>query len=499
MAAEARFLAFDLGAESGRAVTGFFDGEKLRLEDVHRFPTGGTRIVNTLYWDALRLFSELKRGLSMAVEAHGADFTGLGIDTWAVDFGLLGKDDILLGNPRHYRDHANDGMLEAAFDIVPRSQIYARTGIQFLQFNTLYQLLSMQRAGSPVLEKAQTLLMMPDLFHFWLTGIKITEWSNATSTQMVDPQTRAWADDLIESFGLPRHILTEIVPTGTSLGPLRADIAAEAGCGAIKVIAPGTHDTASAVVAVPANTPDYAYISSGTWSLVGIETQTPIISAQTLQTNFTNEGGACDTIRLLKNVMGLWLVQECRRSFAQSGSDHSYATLTSLAEQAPAFGPLIDPDDDAFLAPVDMVSAIRVFCERSGQKPPESVGAYIRCCLESLALKYRWVIERLEMVRGKRLDTIHVVGGGTQNKLLCQLTADATQRVVIAGPVEATAIGNVLMQALGTGHVGSLEQARTIVRNSFVLDTYIPTKQADHWHAAYHKLLALLPPTDAEL
>ena len=492
MATEARFLAFDLGAESGRAVAGFFNGHTLRLEDVHRFPTGGTRVVDTLYWDALRLFSEIKRGLGMAVEAHGADFTGLGIDTWAVDFGLLGKDDVLLGNPRHYRDHANDGMLDAAFAVVPRSQIYARTGIQFLQINTLYQLLSLQKAGSPLLEKAETLLMMPDLFHFWLTGVKVTEWSNATSTQMVDPQTHGWADDLIDAFHLPRQILTEIVPTGTVLGPLRTHVATETGCGAIPVIAPGTHDTASAVVAVPAAGPDYAYISSGTWSLVGIETPAPRISTQTLEANFTNEGGACNTIRLLKNVMGLWLVQECRRSFARHGADHSYATLIALATSAPAFGPLIDPDDDVFLAPDDMVLAIRRFCERSGQTPPASVGSIIRCCLESLALKYRWVVERLEAVQGRGLDTIHIVGGGTQNRLLCQLTADATQRIVIAGPVEATAIGNVLMQAMGTGHIGSLQEARAIVRHSFPLDTYLPARETDRWQAAYQKLHGLL-------
>jgi rhamnulokinase len=491
-AAEAKFLAFDLGAESGRAVTGFFDGAKLRLEDVHRFPTGGTRIVNTLHWDALRLYAEIVRGLGMAVEAHGADYAGLGIDTWAVDFGLLGKDDAMLGNPRHYRDHANDGMMEAAFTILPREQIYHRTGIQFLQFNTLYQLLSLQKAGSPLLENAQTLLMMPDLLHFWLTGVKATEWSNATSTQMVDPRTRRWDDELLSEFALPRHILTDIVPSGTPLGKLRPFIASEAGCGRLQVIAPGTHDTASAVVAVPSTTPDYAYISSGTWSLVGIETPAPLISPQTLQANFTNEGGACNTIRLLKNVMGLWLVQECRRSFERQGEEYSYATLTALAERADPFGPLIDPDFPAFLAPDDMAAEIRAFCVRTGQTPPDSVGAFIRCCLESLALKYRWVVERLEEVRGKSIDTIHVVGGGTQNRLLCQLTADATRRTVIAGPVEATAIGNILMQALGMGHIGSLEQARTVVRNSFALDTYTPATNAEPWNAAYQRLLALL-------
>ena len=492
MAAEAKFLAFDLGAESGRAVTGFFDGTMLRLEDVHRFATGGTRVLDTLYWDSLRLFDEIKRGIRLAVQTCGSNFKGMGIDTWAVDFGLLGKNDILLGNPRHYRDHANDGVMERAFQTVPREAIYGRTGIQFLQFNTLYQLLSMQQAESPLLANAHTLLMMPDLLHFWLTGVKVTEWSNATSTQLADPHTHTWSEDLIERFGLPRGIFTDIVPAGTLLGTLRRDITDETGAAGLQVIAPATHDTGSAVVAVPASTTDYAYISSGTWSLVGIESPVPLISPQTAKYNFTNEGGACNTVRVLKNVMGLWLVQECRRSFARGGHDHSYATLTMLAKQAPGFSAIIDPDDPAFLAPEDMVKEIQQFCQRTGQVAPQDEGAIIRCCLESLALKYRFVVEGLEQVRGKTIDTIHIVGGGTQNKLLCQLTADATRRTVIAGPVEATAIGNVLMQAIGVGLLSGLEQARQIVRNSFTLDTYIPNTDAEQWESAYQRLRSIM-------
>ncbi len=493
-----KFLAFDLGAESGRAVAGFLDGETLRLDDVHRFATGGTRILNTLHWDALRLFDEIKRGLGMAVSAHATEWAGLGIDTWAVDFGLLGKHDALLGNPRHYRDHLNDGVMEAAFATMPRHEIYERTGIQFLQFNTLYQLLGLQKSARYLLDNAHTLLLMPDLFGFWLTGVKATEWSNATSTQLADPRGRTWNGDIIAGFGLPRSILTDIIPAGTRLGALRADIAREVGCGALSVIAPGTHDTASAVVAVPADTANganganWAYISSGTWSLVGIETDTPLITPQTLAYDFTNEGGVCGTVRVLKNVMGLWLVQECRRAFARQGHDYSYAHLTARADAAPAFGPLIEPDDTRFLAPDDMPAAIRAFCHESGQTPPDSEGAFVRCCLESLALKYRWVLERLEEVRGQPIDTVHIVGGGSQNKLLCQLTADATQKRVVAGPVEATAIGNILMQAVGAGHISGLAQARAIVRRSFALDTYTPTSSsADEWQAAYIRFLTL--------
>lgn len=498
--ATAKFLAFDLGAESGRAVAGVFHNETLRLEDVHRFATGGTRILDMLYWDALRLFDEIKRGLGMAVSAHGTEWAGLGIDTWAVDFGLLGQGDALLGNPRHYRDHLNDGVMEAAFATLPRQAIYERTGIQFLQFNTLYQLLALQKSAPYLLDNARTLLLMPDLFGFWLTGVKATEWSNATSTQMADPRTRAWADDLIAAFSLPRSILTDIIPAGTRLGALRPDIAREAGCGALSVIAPGTHDTASAVVAVPADSAEggsWAYISSGTWSLVGVETNTPLITPQTLAADFTNEGGVCGTVRVLKNVMGLWLVQECRRAWMRQGHDHGYAHLTALAHDAPAFGPLIEPDDGRFLVPDDMPAAIRAFCLATGQTSPDTEGAFVRCCLESLALKYRWVLERLEEVRGEPVDTIHIVGGGSQNKLLCQLTANATQKRVVAGPVEATAIGNILMQAAGTGHISGLAQARAIVRRSFPLDTYTPdAANKERWQEIYAHFLAIRQPAD---
>lgn len=490
-AAEARYLAFDLGAESGRAVIGFFDGERIRLEDVHRFANQPVRVLDTVYWDVLRLFSELKRGLGMAITSHGKEIEAIGVDTWGVDFALLGSDDSLLANPRHYRDHANDSILETAFQIVPRERIFARTGIQFMQINSIFQLLSMKRAGYPALGAAKTLLFTPDLLNFWFTGVKSTEFSIASTSQMVDPNSRSWANDLVGEFGLPNEILTDIVATGTPVGSLRPDIAAEFGAGPIPVIATGEHDTASAVVAVPASTADYAYISSGTWSLVGIETTEPRITPETLAANFTNEGGACGTIRLLKNVMGLWLVQECRRSWARRGDDLSYARLTELAAEAAAFGPLIDPDHTDFLAPTDMTQAISLFCSRTGQRMPQTPGETVRCCLESLALKYRWVIEKLETFRGRRIETIHIVGGGTQNRLLCRLAAEATGRTVIAGPVEATALGNVLMQALGRGHIQSLEQARDIVRRSFELELYEPTASRAAWDEAYARFLLL--------
>ncbi len=489
MGAETKFLACDLGAESGRGLVGHFDGEKLRLEDVHRFSNGPVRLIDTLYWDAPHIFTELKKCLTAAVATHGPDFAAIGIDTWGVDFGLLDKNDCLLSIPRHYRDHGNNGILNRAFGIVPSERVFDRTGIQFMQINTIFQLLRLREIDSPILDVAQTMLMMPDLFNFWFTGEKVTEYSIASTSQMADPRTRDWAVDLVQEFGVPTNFLTNIIPSGSPVGKLRADIAEASGCGAIPVVAPAEHDTASAVVAVPASNPDYAYISSGTWSLMGIETTEPRISAETRTANFTNEGGACGTIRLLKNIMGLWLIQECRRTWLRKGVDHSYAELTQRAVAAAPFVSFIEPDSSAFLSPGDMPAEIVSFCELTGQPKPSDVGAIVRCCLESLALKYRWTLERLEEFRGKRIETIHIVGGGTQNRLLCQLAANATRREVIAGPVEATGMGNVLTQAMATGHIASLEQAREVVRKSSDLLHYTPADSADVWDAAYDRFL----------
>ena len=492
MTKEAKFLAFDLGAESGRAVMGFFDGERLRLEDVHRFANQPVQLLDTLHWNLLGLFAELKQGLAKASATHGAEISALGIDTWGVDFGLLDRHGELLGNPRHYRDHGNDGMLEVAFEMVPKSEIFAETGIQFMQINTLYQLLAMKLRKSPLLDEAKTLLMTPDLLNYWFTGEKVTEFSIASTSQMLNPTTRSWAKNLLNRFELPTDILTDIIMPGTKIGTIRPEIANLLGCGAIPVIAPGEHDTASAIVSAPSSTEDYAYLSSGTWSLMGIELKEPLISAESQRANFTNEGGACGTIRFLKNIMGLWLVQECRRTWLRQGREFDYSQLTQMAEAAPAFGSLIDPDAPAFLSPTDMPQAIRTFCISTGQTPPATEGETVRCCLESLTLKYRWALERLEEFQGKPISTLHILGGGTQNRLLCQLTADATQRVVIAGPVEATAIGNVLIQALGTGYIASLEQAREVVRRSFTLDTYLPASNHARWDEVYGRFLSLL-------
>lgn len=490
MSKTSNYLAFDLGAESGRAVVGRFDGDKLELLTIHRFPNGPVKVLGSLYWDVLRLFSELKQGLALYRRQYGPALDGIGLDTWGVDSALLGRNDVLLGNPHHYRDPRTEGMLAAAFARVPREEIFEYTGIQFMEINSLYQLLAMKLSGDPTLEKAEALLMMPDLFNFWLTGVKACEFSDATTTQFYDPRRRDWARPLLERLGLPTHILQPVIQPGTVLGPLLPEIGEETGLEGAPVIAPACHDTGSAVAAVPARGKDFAYISSGTWSLMGVESPEPVITKESLAFNFTNEGGVCGTFRLLKNIMGLWLVQECRRTWAQEGEELSYAQLTQLAAEAPAFGPLVEPDSHDFLRPGDMPARIRAFCARTGQKMPETKGEVVRCALESLALKYRWVLEKLEIMCGSRLGTIHIVGGGSQNQLLCQLAADATQRPVIAGPVEATAAGNVLMQAIARGHIASLAEGREIVRRSFEMATYEPSSAAG-WDEAYARFLAI--------
>ncbi len=497
MPATQNFLAFDLGAESGRALLGTFDGDRLTLADVHRFPNIPVRLPTGLHWNVLQLWQEIKQGITLAHKTLGGAPTSIGIDTWGVDFGLLDRTGALIGLPYHYRDSRNDGMLEAAFERVPKAEIFGQTGIQFMQFNSVYQLLAMVRQQAPAFAIAQTFLTIPDLFNYWLTGRKACEFSNATTTQCYNPLTGTWATPLLQQLGIPDHIFPEIVPPGTVLGNLLPTLATELGLDAtVPVVAPACHDTGSAVAAVPAANQTFAWISSGTWSIVGAEVPQAVVNEQTLAYNLTNEGGVNGTYRLSKNVAGLWLVQECRRTWAREGADHSYAELTEMAAQSPAFHAIIDPDHASFLKPSepgdDMPSRIQDRCRATGQPVPTSKGAIIRCALESLALKYRWVLERIEETIGYRLDPIHIVGGGTQNRLLCQLTADATGRPVVAGPVEATAIGNVIVQAIALGHLDSLAQGRDLIRRSFEVVTYEPTAQRAPWEAAYAHLLTTL-------
>jgi rhamnulokinase len=417
---------------------------------------------------------------------------GIGVDTWGVDFGLLDEAGRLLDNPVHYRDPWTEGVMEQAFARLGRERLYEVTGIQFMRFNTLFQLLAMRTHRPDLLERAQTLLFMPDLFHHLLTGQKKSELSIASTSQMIDARSRNWAAPLLETLELPARLLPELVPSGTVLGSVLEEVAAECGVAPVPVIAPGCHDTASAVAAVPAEGADWCYISSGTWSLMGVELEQPILSAQAMAQGYTNElglgaagGTATPSVRFLKNIAGLWLVQECRRQWQREGSDYTYAELTQLAAQADTSA-LLNPDHAAFLLPGDMPDKIARFCRETNQTPPATPGQFIRCCLQSLALTYRRTLEGLEAILGGRLGVIHVVGGGSQNELLNQMTADACGRPVLAGPVEATAIGNLLTQAIAAGRVVDRAQARAIVRASFPLGRHEP-RQGGIWDEAYER------------
>ncbi len=479
-----RFVAFDLGAESGRALLATLEEGKLSLEERHRFANPMGRMRGHYHWNLLAQWQELKTGLKQAAAGQAID--GIGVDTWGVDYGLLDARGELLGLPFMYRDPRTDGMMEAAFARVPRERIFNTTGIQFMPFNTLFQLLADQQANPERLKRADKLLFMPDLFNYLFTGIARNEFSIVSTSQMYDPRTRDWARPLLEALGLPTHLLGQIVPAGTVLGGLLPEVAEECGVDAIPVIAPATHDTASAVAAVPVEGSgnNWCYISSGTWSLMGVELDEPIINDKSSQYNYTNEGGVGGSIRFLKNIMGLWLVQECRRYWLAQGEDLGYAELTRMAQEAPDLVSLIDPDHGPFLTPGQMPEKIATFCRATNQPVPADKGQFIRCCLDSLALTYRKTLEGLEDILGRRIDTIHIVGGGTQNELLNQMTADATGRTVIAGPVEATGIGNVLVQAMAIGAIGSLADARAIVRNSFPVKRYDPRDTA-RWDDAY--------------
>jgi rhamnulokinase len=477
------YLAIDMGASSGRALAGILDGRRLRLEEIHRFENGAVAAAGGLYWDVLGLWAHIVHGLRRARAKFGTRIKSVGVDTWGVDFALLGRGDVLLENPHSYRDPRAEGMLKRALSRVPREEIFKRTGLQFLQINTLYQLMALVEQNSPLLEMAESFLMMPDVFHWLLTGVKANEYTDASTTQFYDPTKRRWATGLLGQLGIPSHFLGEIVDPGTKLGPLTRQVADETGLSRIEVVLPGTHDTASAVMAVPARgevseRPGWCYISSGTWSLMGVELSAPVLTEKCLELDFTNEGGVGHRTRLLKNIIGLWLVQECRRVWQRQGKSFSWEELNRLASAAPHLASLVNPDDGAFLAPADMPAAIRDFCRRTGQKPPADEGAVIRTAIESLALRYRRVLAALEGLTGGHIETIHVVGGGTQNRQLCQATADACQRPVVAGPIEATAIGNVMMQAVAAGAVGSIAEAREIVSESFPVEQYDPRASA---------------------
>jgi rhamnulokinase len=456
------YLAFDLGAESGRAILGRLEGARLTLEELHRFQNTPVRVLSALYWDTLRLWHEIQQGLAVATRERKLQLAGIGVDTWGVDFGLTGADGQLVDNPRHYRDARTNGMMDKLFGVVPREEVFRQTGIQFMQLNSLYQLYAMKVNGSPALETARTLLFMPDLFNYWFTGTARAELTIASTSQFYNPRENRWASELLDALGLPVKIMPEVVTPGARLGETAG----------VPVYAVGGHDTASAVAAVPAQGGGWCYISSGTWSLMGVEVDQPVINEKSLALNLTNELGVGGKVRLLKNIAGLWLLQECRRAWAAEGAEYSYEQLTKMAAAAKPHTATLDPD--AFLEPGDMPAKIVAHCRGRDGRVPQTHGEIARTILEGLAARYHEVLESLESLLGRRLDVIHIVGGGSRNQVLNQFVADATGRTVIAGPTEATALGNIVVQAMASGEIRSLAEAREVIRNSFPMQVIQP-------------------------
>jgi rhamnulokinase len=463
-------IAVDLGAESGRVMAVHYDGHHFELEELTRFENPVVEIHHTLYWDVLHLWRNIQNGIALAKPYRPLS---IGVDTWAVDFALLDESGNLLGNPVMYRDKRTDGMMQRVFERIPQREVFARTGIQFMPINTLYQMMSLVETNAPILKQAHTFLTIPDLLNYWLTGRKVCEFTNATTTQMLNPQTRTWDAEMLGQLGIPAHILPEVVPAGTVLGNYKG----------IPVIAPATHDTGSSVIGVPTQTDNYAYISSGTWSLVGLEVPHAILSDEAYNANVTNEGGFDNTYRLLKNVMGLWILQQCRATWQAQGHTYSYDELVKLAEYSPAMAHHFDVDDAVFLSAGDHPSRIQSWFTQRALNAPQTHGAIIRAVLESLALKYRYIIHDLERIAGKSIEVLHIVGGGTQNHLLNQFTADAIGKPVITGPIESTVIGNAIVQFMALGVINHLSEARGKIVNMNVTQTYQP-QQTSYWESS---------------
>ncbi len=492
MGKERRFIAIDLGAESGRCIVTLLRDQKVEMHEVHRFETHSVRQGNELHWDISAIYESILSGLMKAGKSFGAAFDGIGVDTWGVDYVLLDDEGVILNHPYHYRDDRTHGMMRQAFKIVPKEKIYSLTGIQFAQFNTLFQLLAEKRSKPDSLRLAKTMMLIPDFLNYMLTGVKRAEFSIASTTALADPKTRDWSWEVIKAFGFPRSIFPLMVEPGTILGRLLPPVAKKAGLDLnIPVIAVTGHDTASAVVSVPASQVNWAYLSSGTWSLIGIEVGKPIVTSEAMNCNFTNEGGFERTTRLLKNIIGLWPLQESRRFWKEDSKDYSYSELAAKAAQNGYASSWVDLDDQTFLKNGNMPEMIVNHLRNTGQQQKSEIGFITRVILESLAFSYRNAIRELETVSGKRIDVLHAVGGGIQNDLLTQLTADAIGRPVIAGPVEGTAIGNVGVQAIAIGAVSNLQQWRDIVASSVDLKVYEPKDAAyfDEKEGRYNEVI----------
>ncbi|XID94688.1 rhamnulokinase family protein [Paenibacillaceae bacterium WGS1546] len=482
-------LAIDLGASGGRALLGRLKDGKIEVEELHRFPNDPVQAGDRLYWDILRLYHEIKQSLLKA-KHQGIELQSMGIDSWAVDFGIIGKNGELAGNPYHYRDSHTDGAMERLFAEIPPSVIFARTGIQFLPFNTIYQLYALKETKSPLLAEGHRLLMIPDLLRYFLTGQMHNEFTNATTTQLYNPVEDKWDSELLRMLELPESLFGDVLKPGQFAGSIRTSVCEELGIASIPVYAVAEHDTGSAVAAVPAAEKSFAYLSCGTWSLMGTEVDKPVLHDLAQKLNFTNEGGVANTYRLLKNIMGLWILQECRREWEREGKAYSFPELVRMAGEAEPFAALIDPDDALFMPPGDMPARVAQYCGRTGQKAPETAGQIARCILESLALKYRYVFELTERLSGQSFGGLHMVGGGIQNTLLCQWTSNAIGKPVWAGPSEGSAIGNLAVQWIARGQFADIWEARKAIRDSFPVLTYEPEKR-EAWKRAYERFVSV--------
>lgn len=484
-----RVLAFDFGASSGRAIIGCFDGDKITLEEVHRFSNDPVSVGGTVYWDVLRLFYEIKQGIIKAKIAGG--FDSIGIDTWGVDFGLIDSEGKLMENPVHYRDARTAGLVDEAFKTMTKEKLYGITGIQFMELNTLFQLISLKEYRPWMLERADKMLFMPDLFGYMLTGKMCAEYSIASTSQLIDLDKRTWSKEILDAFGIKESVFAPLVQPGTVLGELSKEICEECGVDPVPVISVCGHDTQSAITSVPCEDGDFAFLSSGTWSLFGTELDKPIVNETSMNINITNEGGFDGSTGFLKNIIGLWLIQESRRQWKREGKEYSYADLEKLALAAEPFKCFIDPDAPEFVPHGNIPERVREFCRKTGQYVPETVGEIMRCIYESLAMKYRLTFEKLRECTERDYPVIHVIGGGTKDGLLCQMTANSCDRTVKAGPIEATVMGNVAVQLMSDGSVKNIGQARKIVAESSELKTFEP-KDTDKWAEAYKDFLKII-------
>jgi len=488
--AELRYVcAVDLGAESGRVLLGCCDGARLSTQVAHRFPSRSVRLAGTLCWDMPSIYAEILVGLRLAAQMADGPISSVGIDTWGCDFGILDARGDLLGLPVHYRDSRTDGLIDEVLTHVSAEEIYRQSGIVFWPFNSLIQLRALALQGSPLFREGHTLLFTPDLLHYWLCGVKGCERSIASTSQCLAVDHDTWLTDLLSSLDIPAHIFPAIIPTGTILGPIRPEVAAEIGS-QMQVITPAGHDTISAFIAAPLTSPDDAYISCGTWSIVGIETDAAIVTPSAFASGVMNQQSIEGRYSLPRNNMGLWLVQQTRAVLAREGQEFDYAELAAMAEHATPFRSWIDPNDMRFYAPDNMLATVQASCMESGQTVPVEVEDVMRCLLESLAFAYRTAIEEFEALRGSRIPTVNLIGGGSQNRTLCQWAANALGRPVIAGPSEATAMGNLLLQLKALGDIANLSEMRQVVRQSSELITYMP-QDPDAWNAAYRRFQAV--------